>query len=327
MERSRSRQEIRLWAKRAAMKFEDDDDRKPGEERSPTVIVPDGNLDALATKPSRDKASSGSVFKPAIDQTRFDVQRTMAPDGDLDAIELNAESRETNAHTGNPLGPTAPFGSPPAANERETMFRNRGTFVDSGPEGRDIRRPQSASRPVHASNDRPERMGMSGFRFRDGTDDEPSLPSHNFHDGEENAADRPEFTSDASPIPESDRRSDGLQAHPFPATRPRDERHTIFQKASSHARGFRDRLQSASGRNVSPPSDDTAACLDISTDQLEIVIRRIMERVFVDKIETMLKEVLQRAVDREMRSLRETLIKEMKKRGGFPDNYDENNPR
>lgn len=303
------------------MTTKDDDNRGPAAGKPPTMIVPGGDLDAVAVKADGRKASSEAVFKPPFDNSRFDVKRIMAPGGDLDAIDLDAGIMGKNERLEKPVGPAAPFRPQPAGDEKEMMFRDRGTFVDSGPDERDGRGPQSNSRTTRVPDGNARHMGAPGFRFRDGTDDDAPLLPGNFHDGEEDAVVVSPFFK-----PETDPGDDDGKVPVRHGSRPNalaDAERETAPRAPDVWEQFRSpALKNAPRyRNDDPEtrvSGDDAAYLDVSTAQLEAVISRIMERIFVEKVEAILQEVLEKAVEKEIRNFRSLLVKEMGRSGGFP---------
>lgn len=268
------------------MRTRDDDNQGPVAGKPPTMIVPGGNLDAVASRADRKNASYDPEAKPAVDNSSFDAQRIMAPGGDLDAIDLHAEIMGKRERSGKPAGTAASLRPLPAVgDEKNMMFRDRGIFVDSAPDENESRGPRYDARTGHGREESAWPVETSGFRFRDGADDDFPRPSDNFHDGV------------APPVQNIPSRTSEIQ--------PPDR-----SPALNDAPRQRNDDATASG-------DDTAACLDVSTAQLEAVIHRIMERVFVKKIEAMLKEVLEKAVEKEMRNFRSLLEKGMEKPGEF----------
>ena len=304
------------------MTTKDDENRGPAVGKSTTMIVPGGDLDAVASEADGRKASSEAVFKPPFDNSSFDVKRIMAPGGDLDAIDLDAGIMGKNERPEKPVGPAVPFRPQPAGDEKKMMFRDRGTFVDSGPDERDARGPQSNSRTTRVPDGSARHTGTPGFRFRDGTDDDAPLLPGNFHDGEEDAAVvRPFFK------PETDPGDEDVEAPVRHASVPR-ERADAARETAPRAPDVWEQFRSPALKNAPRPrnddpetgaSGDNAACLDVSTAQLEAVIQRIMERVFVEKVEAILQEVLKKAVEKEMRNFRSLLVKEVGRSGGFRD--------
>lgn len=267
------------------MKIKDDDNQGPVAGKPSTMIVPGGNLDAVASKTDRKKASSGTGAKPPVDNSSFDAQRIMAPGGDLDAIDLHAKIMGKSGRSEKPGGTAVSFRPLPAGDEKIMMFRDRGSFVDSAPDENESRGLQYDSRAGRGSEENAWPIETPGFRFRDSADNDPPLQSNNFHDGE------------AAPVQNSrPRASDTPPPDRFPAPKDAPRQRNDASEA---------------------PADQTVTCLDVSTAQLEAVIHRIMERFFVEKIETILKGVLEKAVEKEMRNFRSLLEKEMEKPGEF----------
>jgi len=267
------------------MTTKNDDNLGRGTGKPQTMIVPGGDLDAVAAKADRKNASSGMASKPRVNNSSFDAQRIMAPGGDLDAIDLNAGILGKNERFEKPVGTTASFRPPSAGDETDMIFRDRGTFVDSEAGVSGDRNPRSDSSSVHAPDENARYMEASGFRFRDGTEDDPPHQSDSFHD------------RDAPRV--SDPR------HCAPSTR----EHLRSPALKNAPRQRNDAAEASGGEAV--------ACLDVSTAQLEAVIHRIMERVFVERVETILKAVLEKAVEKEMRNFRSVLVKEMENPGGY----------
>jgi hypothetical protein len=279
------------------MKTKDDDGRGGRTDAPATMIVPGGDLDAVGAKDGG-QASSITVERPAIDPACFDAQRVMAPGGDLDAIDLDAGITVADQRPGAPVGPTAPYAPHPTGDEREMIFRESGPFVDSGPDDSDGHEPQFNARTRHGRSRVPRDPDAQGFRFRDGTDDPPSPAPGNFHDGDSNAVVR------------ADREPPAAAGH--------------ARKTFPHAPEIWKRFRSPAGKrdpqpNAGGPGDEPSTCIDASTSQLEEVVGRIMERVFVEKVEAMLQTVLEEAVEREMRNFRRMLAREIDHSGGFVD--------
>jgi hypothetical protein len=163
-------------------------------------------------------------------------------------------------------------------------------------------------------------MGTPGFRFREGTDDDPPFLSSNFHDGKEDTTVRPFYKPDMDP---------GSDEGEAPAVRPSrpSAPAAAVRETSFHASDEWEQFRSSALKNAprqrndavtGASGDDAVTCLDVSTAQLEAVIQRIMERVFVERVEAILQEVLEKAVEKEMRNFRRFLVKKMEKPGGSP---------
>lgn len=281
-------------------------------EKRPTMIVPGGDLDAVFSEVDGKKASSDTVLTPPVGQKNFDAKRVMAPGGDLDAIDINAGPMGRNEDSGKPVGPIASFKTRPVGDEKEMMFRDRGTFVDSGPDERDGRSAQFNSRSAQTKDGSSGYMAH-GFRFRDGTDDDPSLLTDNFHDGEDDIISRPFFKPEMDP--------DSNDGEAFPVYRPSPntptERETFPYPPAEGEKPYSAEVKNAPRQRSDAadevPGGDGVAYLDVSTAQLEAVIQRIMERIFVEKVEAILQDVLEKAVEREMRHFRSFLAKELEK--------------
>ncbi|AOY60648.1 MULTISPECIES: hypothetical protein [Desulfococcus] len=299
------------------MKPEDDDHGGSAERKRSTLIVPGGNLDSVAPLVEGRDASSGTETTPPFDHNSFEAKRIMAPGGDLDAIDLKAGTMVRGRHTGKSKHSVAPPEPRPAGEEKEMMFRERGTFIDSEPDERYGQGRQSISRTVQVRTDRPRQKETAGLRFQDGDEDSPVF-SNTFHDGEEESHGRPlpepEMHSGPEPI-----KTSGLRdaAAPFQALREVDYR------TSDNSPPLRSPVVKMTpfSRNddVGKTTEEDVAYLDVSTAQLEAVIQHIMERVFVEKIEAILEKVIEKAVAHEMQQIRKVFMEELGRPVGFRD--------
>ncbi|WP_373499984.1 hypothetical protein [Desulfococcus sp.] len=288
------------------MKTKDDDSGEPGVEKRPTMIVPGGDLDAVAKAADGRKAPSAAAERPPVDYGGFEAQRVMAPGGDLDAIALHAGDKGMDGPSGKPAGPVDPIRPVPAGDEEEMNYQDRGTFVDSGVDDAGARKRHAGFRAVQTPDKSTWRMGAQGFRFRDGGDEDPALAPGHFHDGKAEAEAPRRDTAPAAPYDTGAGDASGRKA---------------FSHGSDSWGQFRspapgDAPQQRSGAPAAAAGEESALYLDVSTAQLEAVIRRIMERVFVEKVEAMLREVLENAVEKEMRNFRASLLSELGKSGG-----------
>jgi|GEM_PF-6796694 len=300
------------------MKPEDDDHGGSAERMRPTLIVPGGNLDAVAPLVEGGDASSGTETIPPFNHKSFEAKRIMAPGGDLDAIDLKTGTMGGGRRAGKPVQSVTPLEPRPAGDEKEMMFRERGTFIDSEPDERYGRSRQSISRSVQVPEERPRHKGMTGFRFRDGTDDDSSALSSTFHDGDEEACGRTlrkrEMLSTPDNINASFLQGVGTPSHVLREVTPRTS-DTSLPLLSAILKASPPRESS----DVRKATDEDAAYLDVSTAQLEAVIKQIMERVFVEKVEAILQKVLEKAVAHEMQHIRRFLLEELGRPVGFRD--------
>lgn len=294
----------------------DDDNGNPWGGRRPTLIVPGGDIEAVAKAADRRKAGPADAHRPPADPGGFEAQRVMIPGGDLDAITRHAEDRGPDDPSGPPAGPVDPIGPAPDGDETEMNFQERGTFVDSGLDEAGARKHPAGFRPVQSPDKSTWRMGTQGFRFRDGSDDDPATPPGHFHDDGFPADQRRVFRAEPPAVDDASAKAAfrGLAAEDASIGK-------TFSRGSDVRTDLRSPVSNDASRQPDPhPVGKTDAesglFLDVSTAQLELVIRRIMERVFVEKVEAILKQVLENAVEKEMRRFRERLANEPAFSGG-----------
>ena len=294
----------------------DDDNGNPWGGRRPTLIVPGGDIEAVARAADRRKAGPADAHRPPADPGGFEAQRVMIPGGDLDAITRHAEDRGPDDPSGPPAGPVDPVGPAPDGDETEMNFQERGTFVDSGMEEAGARRHPAGFQPVQTPDKSTWRMGTQGFRFRDGGDDDPAAAPGHFHDGGPTAPRWRAFQTEPPAVNEAPEKA---------AFRGPDAEDAMADKAFFQGSDTPVPLGAAAPKDAprqpgAAPADkadaESALFLDVSTAQLEVVIRRIMERVFVEKVEAILHQVLENAVEKEMRRFRERLASEPAPAGG-----------
>jgi hypothetical protein len=276
--------------KTETMKRKDDDHRSGRPERPSTTIVPDGDLDAVAAADGR-QSRAARTERPFIDPETFDAKRVMAPGGDLDAIHLNAGIAAADRQRGGPVGPAVSASPHPDGDGNEMTIRKSGPFVDSGLEEDSGREPRFRAAPARGRVMAEAPEDARDFRFRDGSDEPFSATPDDFRDRGAQAAVR----SRVSPTITGGRISS--ETPPSGVPEPSDARHAGDRREPARAPVVESAPQHG-------PKEASAACIDVSTAQLEEVVGRIMERVFVEKIEAMLQAVLEKAVDRELERFR-----------------------